>query len=89
MKEYNREVSRFSADEISEYPPIPDNYFTGEAQTVLVAHKLELEKAKMVIVQPPAFPEAQLAAGLMNSWRQPAQQVFDNWLNLLQDDRYR
>jgi len=89
MKEYNREVSRFSADEISEYPPIPDNYFTGEAQTVLVAHKLELEKAKMGIVQPPAFPEAQLAAGLMNSWRQPAQQVFDNWLNLLQDDRYR
>lgn len=81
LKEYKREVSRFAAGELPEFPPFPDHYFSVQAQEIVQKYRREQKLGGASS----SFPEALLSAELTNTWREPAQRVIDNWLsNLLE-----
>jgi homoserine O-succinyltransferase len=80
LKEYKREVKRFSEGSISRPPPLPQYYFTGEA--AVLAERLV---AEMVLGQAEAVPalEAELEDLLDNTWGDTAKAVVNNWLGLV------
>jgi homoserine O-succinyltransferase len=83
LKEYKREVQRFAAGERDEYPPFPENTFSRKAMAVLDEYQHMLRRARDRGREPPVFPEARIAAGLDNTWRDTAEGVVGNWLGLI------
>lgn len=83
LKEYKREVQRFSVAARSDYPPLPENVFSTKAAAVLDEYRHMLERALDRGRQPPPFPEERIAAGLDNTWRDTAEGVIGNWLGLI------
>lgn len=83
LKEYKREVERFANGARADYPPSPDNVFSRKAGAVLDEHRHMLLRALDRGREPPAFPEARIAAGLDNTWRDTAEGVMGNWLGLI------
>ncbi|HSK25102.1 MAG TPA: homoserine O-succinyltransferase [Egicoccus sp.] len=83
LKEYKREVTRYSAGELDELPPLPQHYF-HEAAARLAHRHLEAVVAARDAGRPaPPFPEVELAADLDNTWADTAKAVFANWLGLV------
>ena len=83
LKEYKREVERFASGLRADYPPFPDNVFSRKAAAVLDEHRHMLQRALDRGREPPAFPEARIADGLDNTWRDTAEGVVGNWLGLI------
>ena len=80
MKEYKREVMRYSNHETDQYPPVPEHYFNADAQAIFsnyAEHVVYSRKHKLPI-QP--FPEQEVQPFLDNTWRDTAKAVFNNWL---------
>ena len=83
MKEYKREVMRYSSGVIDDYPPYPDGYFTDAAIVLLEEHK-EAAVAQRLRGEPgPALDEARLERELENSWTDTSKAIFNNWLGLV------
>lgn len=78
LKEYKREVARYLAGELSSPPPVPDHYFSEEAE--LIARQF-LEQAQGQSA--PALLEEQLRHMLDNTWGDTAKAVVANWLGLV------
>lgn len=79
LKEYKREVWRFVMRRRSTYPHVPEHYFTDSALAVLEdyrARALYRDDADPI----PEFPEAELAVGLQNEWREAGFAIYRNWL---------
>jgi homoserine O-succinyltransferase len=56
LKEYKREVQRFARDEIAEYPPFPEHYFTSQMRAVLAEYQEQLLVARRKGKPFPVFP---------------------------------
>jgi homoserine O-succinyltransferase len=80
LKEYKREVKRYFADETTEYPPFPENYFSLKNQAILEEFRERVDIAKQQAQPFPAMPESLLAAELDNTWHDTAEAVINNWV---------
>lgn len=80
LKEYKREVLRYYRGEIDDYPPLPVNYFTPEAQGIFTDYKQHVIAARQAGGALDEFPENRVLDTIDNTWRDTARAVFDNWL---------
>src|SRR5690606_12037084 len=80
LKEYKREVNRFSAGERPDYPPFPDNYFGLQSQAILEEHEEHVRAALAAGRPPPQLPERWIVPALDNSWHDTAEAVINNWI---------
>ena len=80
LKEYKREVLRFAADERSDFPPFPDNYFDITTQAILNEHKARIIQAKSTGEPAPPIPEDLIMQNIDNTWHDTAEAVINNWL---------
>ncbi|MDP6949938.1 MAG: homoserine O-succinyltransferase [Arenicellales bacterium] len=78
LKEYKREVNRFLAGEVDDYPPYPDYYFTEEAYPILEAYQSRAVRARAQGVACDEFPEQQVPVD--NTWGDTGKIIFNNWL---------
>ncbi|MEM6293160.1 MAG: homoserine O-succinyltransferase [Myxococcota bacterium] len=83
LKEYKREVNRHLDGARADYPPHPVHYFTPDAAALVGAYQRRAVEAMRAGTTPPEFPEADLEANLVNTWRGTARAMFDNWLRLI------
>jgi len=80
LKEYKREVVRYSKGERTDYPPLLDNYFPLRTQAILLEHRERALAAHVRGEVIPEFPETLVAASLDNTWHDTAEAVIDNWV---------
>ena len=80
LKEYKREVARFTKGERADYPPFPENYFTPKIQAILVEHRDRLIAAQARGAPIPDLPESLIALSLDNTWHDTAEAVINNWI---------
>jgi homoserine O-succinyltransferase/O-acetyltransferase len=84
LKEYRRDVRRslFGRGAVP-YPSPPEGYVEGEG---LAALKEFAERAEQAGTDPRelfgSFPFDQVAAGLRNTWSEPAARLYANWLSV-------
>jgi homoserine O-succinyltransferase len=83
LKEYKREVNRYAAGGREHYPPFPENILSRKAKAVLDEYQYLLRRARDRGRAAPSFPEARIAAGLDNTWRDTAEGMVGNWLGLI------
>lgn len=82
LKEYRREVGRFS-EGIRDYPPFPENYFYGEALRLLNEYKQQAMAAGGDYANLPGFPEAEVLKWIDNTWTDTGKAIVNNWLGLI------
>lgn len=80
LKEYKREVKRFINNEISEYPPFPENYFPLQVQASLNEYQNHVIDAKANNTEIPEFPETLISNKLDNTWHDTAEAIINNWI---------
>lgn len=80
LKEYKREVLRFSRGERDDYPPFPDNYFSAIHQAILEEYHDRLRHALDRKLTLPEMPEQLIAPSLDNTWHDTAEAVINNWI---------
>lgn len=80
LKEYKREVMRFAAGEIDEYPPFPDNYFRPQVQAILGEYELLVRTARARRAEVPEMPEELIVPQLDNTWHDTGEAVISNWV---------
>jgi homoserine O-succinyltransferase len=83
LKEYKREVTRYLLGELEAPPPVPEFYFSSEAEEI--AHRF-LDKASEAqsLGQPlPDTLEVDLEPLLDNTWGDTAKALVNNWLGLV------
>lgn len=80
LKEYKREVVRFTRGERPDYPPLVANYFSLATSSILDEHRERVLAARARGAPVPDLPEALVAATLDNTWHDTAEAVVDNWI---------
>jgi len=80
LKEYKREVKRFSQGETGNYPPLIENYFPLKVQAILGEHAERVQSAKRRGETVPELPESVIAPALDNTWHDTAEAVINNWI---------
>jgi homoserine O-succinyltransferase len=83
LKEYKREVQRFSAGERSAYPPFPENHFRPREQAILNEYRQRLATARAAGDPVPEFPEQLVAGCIDNTWHDTAEGIVGNWIGLV------
>jgi len=83
LKEYKREVMRYAHGDLTQYPPVVDNYFTERDKAILREYRGRLVAALDGGDDIPAFPDELLTVGLDNTWRDTAHAVVGNWVGLV------
>lgn len=83
LKEYKREVKRFIAGHLDQYPPMPERYFGIQSQAILDEHRERVIAALDRGHEPPPFPERHLVERLDNTWHDSAEGVVGNWMGLI------
>jgi homoserine O-succinyltransferase len=89
LKEYKREVMRYAAGELTDYPPFVDHYFSSRDRAVLREYRQRLEAALGAGDPLPGFPDDLLAVDLDNTWRDTAHAVVGNWMGLVYQTTHR
>lgn len=82
LKEYKREVGRFTAGE-DDYPPYPENYFPPQAIAILEEYRQRVMKSLEAGDTPPELPEHLIASNVHNTWHDTAEAVVGNWIGLV------
>ena len=83
LKEYRRELYRYANNERDRPPPLPENYFSGDAERLALA---ALEAAGRARETGAAFDdtlEADVEGLLDNTWGDTAKAIINNWLGLV------
>jgi len=81
LKEYRRDVERYTSGQQAYYPTLPSGYFSSEATATLGAFR---ESALETPSTPrPSFPYTSVLAGVQNTWGTAAVQIYNNWLSVL------
>lgn len=80
LKEYKREVTRFTAGERDDYPPLPENYLPPKWRAVLEEHAQRVVAAKRKGVAVPELPEGLVAPHVDNTWHDTAEAIVNNWI---------
>ena len=85
LKEYKREVFRFSEGERDTYPPFPQHYFNEECERLgrSVERKARRLRDDGKVLRQADFPEQELELYLHNTWGDSGKAVFNNWLGLV------
>jgi homoserine O-succinyltransferase len=83
LKEYKREVLRFTNGERNDYPPHPDNYFNLDAARIANNFQEKVTSAINKGSSVPSFPEKEIEHYLDNTWRDTGKAIFNNWLGLV------
>ncbi len=83
LKEYKREVSRYFSNHREDYPPVPENYFLDEANSLIEDYRQIVITAKINGRPLPGFPETELEQFVDNTWWDTGKAVFNNWLGLV------
>lgn len=80
LKEYKRELMRFTVGQREDYPPFPDQYFSLRIQAILDEYQ-ERVRTELALGRPlPEFPETLIAPHLDNTWHDTAEAVINNWI---------
>ena len=80
LKEYKREVNRFSNGDLETYPPFPDHYFGATQKAIMNEYRWRLQFAMQNQTALPEFPEALILNNLHNTWRDSGEAILNNWL---------
>ena len=80
LKEYKREVRRFSRGERPDYPPYPDNYFSQQSEAILDEYRAQVIAARDAGHAGPDLPESLIVNKLDNTWHDTAEAVINNWI---------
>ena len=83
LKEFKREVVRYSAGDRQSIPPYPEHYLTAQAIDIAARYVDKLAEALQGGDTLPEFPEEELSSLVNNSWRGVGRVIVDNWLKLL------
>ncbi len=83
MKEYRREVGRFIDGIRSDYPPLPENYFHGDALRLVREFQRRVMAADGDYANLPEFPEAEALRSVDNTWSDTGKAMVNNWLGLI------
>ena len=81
LKEYRRDVERYASRQQTHYPTLPSGYFSSEASATLDAFR-ECALGTPSAARP-SFPYTSVLAGVQNTWRTAAVQIYNNWLSVL------
>ena len=86
--EYRRDVRRFLAGDVEQYPELPYGYFTDDAtEALLTFRKQALERRDAALLE--QFPAAAVGRQLTAPWREAAARLYSNWLGYLARHRAR
>jgi homoserine O-succinyltransferase len=85
LKEYRRDVERYANGKQTHYPTLPSGYFSSEASATLDA--LRRRTLGTPSAARPSFPYTSVLAGVQNTWREGAVQIYGNWLSVLANAR--
>lgn len=80
LKEYKREVMRFTQGDRGDYPPFPENYFSLQSEGIMDEYRERITSARMRGEAMPPFPEELVGRSLDNTWHDTAEAVIDNWI---------
>jgi homoserine O-succinyltransferase/O-acetyltransferase len=82
LREYRRDIGRYLRDERDTYPPLPENYFDGEAVATAAAFRERalVDRRQHLIA---SFPFGALELGLETPWRPCAVGIYEKWLEYL------
>jgi homoserine O-succinyltransferase len=80
LKEYKREIRRFSRGERQDYPPYPDNYFSQQSEAILDEYRQQVIATRDAGYPGPDLPESLLLNKLDNTWHDTAEAVINNWI---------
>lgn len=80
LKEYKREINHFINGVRSDYPPMPENYFSHQIAAILEEHKAHVISAKAQGEDAPELPEHLITEQLDNTWHDSAEAVLNNWI---------
>ncbi len=80
LKEYKREIRRFSRGERQDYPPYPDNYFSLQSEAILDEYREQGIAARDAGRAGPDLPESLILDRLDNTWHDTAEAVINNWI---------
>lgn len=83
LKEYKRDANLFISGEMSNYTPMPENYFTDFNAAVLREYQERVEKHLAQQAPMPEFPEHLVLGNLKNTWQDTASAVIGTWLGLI------
>jgi len=83
LKEYKREVNRYVDGELDRIPPHPENHLPPRAAKLAHDHMEAAITARERGREPPAFPEAEIAPLLDDTWTDTGKSIFNNWLGLI------
>jgi homoserine O-succinyltransferase len=86
LREHRRDVGRFLAGGISEYPEVPSGYFSDDAIAALSAFRQRTLRHRDISLLR-AFPTAVLERKLSSPWRLPAVRLYENWMSYLVDHK--
>lgn len=75
LKEFKRDVGWFQDGTVKEYPTMPINYFSPEAEVLLENHKQAILNN-----EPSTFPEEELSQVLDNTWVDSARSFIAGWI---------
>jgi homoserine O-succinyltransferase len=89
LKEYKREVLRWIAGEIEDYPPMPDNYLGPQQTAIFDEYAWRLKRAREAGEDLPEFPERLVADNIDNIWHDTAEAVVANWIGLVYQVTHR
>lgn len=85
LKEYKREVMLFAGGERSDYPPLPENYFSERCERLGrgIERRARRLKAGGETLPPEEFQESDFEGCLHNTWGDTGKAIFNNWLGLV------
>lgn len=83
LKEFKREVLRYLNGDRADYPPFPDNYFSGTVKAVLEEYRDQCEAALKNNQPLPEMPEKLLVPRINNTWHDTGEAVIGNWIGLV------
>lgn len=81
LKEYKREVNRYLAGEITDYPPDPAHYFDETMIPLLRQFQAEAHRARQNGENCRAFPESEIIVD--DTWGDTGKIIFNNWLGAI------
>ncbi len=80
LKEYKRELVRFSDGEIDNPPPFVRHFFDRRSKAIITEHIDALAGARRNGSAPPPFPEHLIEDQIDNVWRDTAKAMVSTWI---------
>lgn len=81
LREYRRDVRRFLQGESEAYPLLPIGYLDPAGVQLLQGFQTLAVEERSGRRPTTDFPYDDVARGLVNGWKAPAERLFTNWLN--------